>query len=296
MRLLVVFNPMAQSGRTQDQLIHLQSELRNRSMDAEFLFTQKPGHGIELVGGSELRHFDAVVAAGGDGTLFEVLNGLYLHPPEKRIPMGLIPMGTGNAFARDFDLMPGRLDEAIDRLQARHFRRVDVAHVTTGSEQFFFLNILGLEFAVQAGMTAQRLKFLGGASYTAGTLWQSLRLRSQTMVIEVDGVLLKRQGVFLEISNSRYTGKHFLMAPSAIVDDGLLDITLLNQISRRRLWQLFPSIYSGRHVQFKEVETFQAKHVRIIEPGGSLLGPDGEFRGRSPADIRCLHRDLELIC
>lgn len=296
MKLLIIFNPGARRGRSRNQLKLLQSELRRRSLEADFLFTAGPGQGMELVGRADLSAFDAVVAAGGDGTLFEVLNGLFLHDAQRRIPMGIIPMGTGNAFARDFGLMPGGLEAAIDRLQAFRVRQVDVAQVTTAHEQYYFLNILGLGFAVDAGLTAQRLKFLGSAAYTAGTLWRSLSLRSQTLVIEADGVRLERQAVFLEVSNSRYTGTHFLIAPGACLDDGLLDITLLNHVTRRRLWRLFPSIYSGRHVHYPEVETFRAKHIRIMQPVAKPLGPDGEFRGQSPAEIRCLQRQLALIC
>ncbi|MEE8495782.1 MAG: hypothetical protein V3S21_04820, partial [Xanthomonadales bacterium] len=77
--------------------------------------------------------------------------------------------------------------------------------------------------------------------------------------------------------------------------DGLLDVTLLSGLPRRRLLRLFPTIYSGRHVRYPEVSTFQARQIRIHAPGGQLLAPDGEFHGQTPADISCLHHDLEIF-
>jgi diacylglycerol kinase (ATP) len=227
--------------------------------------------------------------------LFEVLNGLYRKEPRQRVPLGLVPVGTGNAFARDLGLMPGDWQKGIDIIARNQPRRVDVGRVQTRSETFHFLNIVGMGFAVDAGMTAKKLKIFGNSAYTLGTLWETIRLKSYPLHIEIDGKIIKQDNVFVEISNSRYTGTSFLIAPDAQIDDGLLDVTLLSSLPRRRLLRLFPPIYSGRHVQYPEVSTFQARQIRIQAPGGCLLAPDGEFHGSTPADVSCLHRDLEIF-
>ncbi len=132
--------------------------------------TRGQGHATRLVARASLDGFDGVVAAGGDGTVFEVLNGLYMHERAQRIPLGLIPMGTGNAFAREFGLMPSHWMKAINRLASANTRRVDVGHVSCPEESFYFLNIIGIGFAVDAGLAARKLKFLGSAAYTLATL------------------------------------------------------------------------------------------------------------------------------
>ena len=86
-------------------------------------------------------------------------------------------------------------------------------------------------FAVDAGKTSKRLKWLGNAAYTLGTLWQVLKLKSYPLRIELDGQLLEQDNVFVEVSNTRYTGTSFMIAPSAEIDDGLLDVTLLRRLS-----------------------------------------------------------------
>ena len=267
-----------------------------RGLRPEFLQTASAGHATELVAAAELRDFQGLVAVGGDGTLFEVVNGLYRRSDGARIPLGLVPVGTGNAFARDLELRPGAWREGVAVIARGRTRRVDVGRVSCPGDEFHFLNIIGMGFAVDAGLAARKLKFLGNAAYTLGTLWRVLRLRSYPLDIEIDGRRQRQDNVFVEVSNSRYTGTTFLIAPHARLDDGLLDVTLLRPLSRRRLLRLFPTIYTGAHVQFEEVRTCRARHVRIRAPEGMPLAPDGEFRGRSPVDIRCLPGDLELFC
>jgi diacylglycerol kinase (ATP) len=205
-------------------------------------------------------------------------------------------VGTGNAFARDLGLLSSDWRKAVDILANGSTRQVDVALVRTGSDEFHYLNIIGMGFAVDAGLTAKKLKLLGNAAYTLGTLWRVLQLKSYPLEIEIDGQRISEDNVFVEVSNSRYTGTTFLIAPGALLDDGLLDVTLLRRLPRRRLLRLFPTIYTGRHVDFEEVGTYRASHVRINAPAGMMLAPDGEFRGTTPVDIHCLHKDLELFC
>lgn len=294
MKLLLILNPQAASGRTSRLLPNIRDGLE-RFASIELALTRDAGHAVELVADTDLGSFDGVVAAGGDGTLFEVLNGLYRHKPEERVPLGLVPAGTGNAFARDLGMMPGDWQKGIDIIARNQPRRVDVARVQTASETFHFLNIIGMGFAVDAGMNAKKLKMAGNIAYTLGTLWEIIKLKSYPLHIEINEKNIIQDNVFAVISNSRYTGTSFLIAPEARIDDGLLDVTLLSSLPRGRLLRLFPSIFSGRHLEYEEVSTFQAPCIRIRAPGGQLLAPDGEFRGHTPAKINCLHRDLKIF-
>lgn len=296
MKLLVIFNPNAAHGRAANKLAPIRARFKELGIDASIMPTAHPGHGTELVAGSALTGFDGVVAAGGDGTVFEVLNGLYRHPTAQRVPLGLLPTGTGNAFARELNLPADGLMSAIDILQRRRTREVDVGHVTAADRSFYFLNIVLMGFAVDASLAARKLKFLGQSAYTLATLWQVLKLKSYPLRMEIDGKPRQSNNVFIAISNSRYTGTHFLMAPGAVLDDGRLDVTILASLPRRRLLRLFPSIYSGRHVEYAEVSNCQATHISISSPQGFPLGPDGEFYGHSPVEITCLPRDLAIFC
>lgn len=295
MKLLVIFNPGASHGRSLGKLADIRARFDSLGIQADFLTTAEPGHATGLVAETSLAGYDGLIAAGGDGTVFEVLNGLYRHPKETRIPLGLLPIGTGNAFARDLGLPPAAWSEAIDLIRRSKTRWVDVGHVSTENAAYYFLNIVHMGFSVDANRVAQKLKFLGNSAYTLATLWRVLRLGSYPLEIEIDGETVSDDNVFVAVSNTRYTGTHFMMAPGAIIDDGLLDLTMLTRLSRRRILKLFPSIYEGRHVEYDEVTTRRAEKITIRSPEAMLLAPDGEFLGHSPAEIRCLHRDLEIF-
>jgi len=295
LKLLIVFNPNAAHGRAVRKLTAIRTKFENLGIQIEVRPTTHPGHGSDLVACTDLSGFDGLIAAGGDGTLFEVLNGLYRHPKSARIPLGLLPIGTGNAFARDLGLKPAAWSDAIDLLQRRRTREVDVGLVQSADKTFYFLNIVGMGFSVAASKTAHRLKFFGNTAYTLATLWQVLKLKSYPLVADLDGRELHSDNIFITISNTRFTGTHFLIAPDASIDDGLLDVTILENLPRHRLLKLFPTIYDGRHVQYKEISTHKAAHIKIHSPAAMLLGPDGELIGRSPAEITCLHQDLTIF-
>ena len=295
MRLLVIFNPNAAYGRSHKKLAAIKARLIESGIQPEIKLTSHPGHGRELVAASDLGSFAGVVAAGGDGTLFEVLNGLYQHPKPNRIPLGVLPIGTGNAFARDLNLPPLDWSAAIDILQRGRIRLVDVGQVHAVDSTYYFLNVISMGFAVDANMTAKKLKFIGNTAYTVGTLWQVLKLKSYPLTINIDNEEFCQDNIFVTISNTRYTGTHFLIAPGAVIDDGLLDVTLLQKLPRHRLLRLFPTIYNGGHVEQTEINVHKAANIDIQSPAGMLLGPDGEIQGRTPAQISCLHQDLAIF-
>ncbi len=295
MKLLLVFNPHARHGRAHRLLAGIQQAFRASGIATDTLATTHRGHATETVAAAVLADYDGVVAAGGDGTVFEVLNGLYRQVRAQRVPLGVVPVGTGNAFARELGLLPGDWRKGVAIIAAAKTRQVDIGQVNTPEERFHFINIIGMGFAVDAGLRARRLKALGDIAYTLGTLWQTLQLKSYMLRLEVDGQLLVQDNLFVEVSNTRYTGTSFLIAPGAVMDDGLLDITLLHKLPRLRLLRLFPTIYSGRHVDYEEISVVQGKSIRILAPEGCLLAPDGEFRGTTPAEITCLHQDLAIF-
>jgi diacylglycerol kinase (ATP) len=296
---LLLFNPHAAFGRASRLLPRVVSALR-RFAEVDVRQTTGPGDAAQQVAAADLAPYDGLIAAGGDGTLFEVLNGLYEHQPGERVPLGLVPLGTGNAFARDLGLLPGDWEKGVRLIGARRLRRVDVGRVECGAAEnpaspFYFLNIIGAGLPVDAMRAAERIKFVGSVAYSLAAFWRAMLLRSYPLVIELDGERIEQDALFVEVSNTRYTGTSFLMAPTACFDDGLFDVTLVRRLPRWRLLRLFPTIYRGTHVQYPEVLTRRARSVRILGPAGLHLAPDGEFRGRTPATITCLRGDLEIF-
>ncbi|MDQ7816605.1 MAG: diacylglycerol kinase family lipid kinase [Melioribacteraceae bacterium] len=295
MKVFHLNNPASGNGNGRRLFSHIKRELDANRIEHETVQTEYAGHGTEIVRNLKFENYDALTVSGGDGTLFETINGYFANPSVKRIPIGIIPIGRGNAFARDLEFHPKMWGDAIDTISFNKTKHVDVALCSTKEGQFYFINILGLGFVTDVAKTAFKLRAFGHLSYILGVLHRTISLKPFNLKLEIDGNKIERENVFVEISNSRYTGKDFLMAPSASIDDGLLDITLLNKLSRARLLQCLPKIFTGDHIKMKEVECFNARKIKIETEPEKLLTPDGQLTGSTPIEIECLTRSLKVI-
>ncbi|MCF7793175.1 MAG: diacylglycerol kinase family lipid kinase [Candidatus Cloacimonetes bacterium] len=294
MKILLIFNPFAGHGRAKKILPQVEAEFQKHNIKFELHLTDYPEHGIEIVKDANFKKYDGIVAAGGDGTLFEVINGYYQNKTRKKIPIGVLPVGTGNAFARDLELHVSRWKEAIKIISQNKTRKVDVGKFTTHGQTYYFLNILGLGFVADVTKTAHKLKALGNLSYTLGVFYHILLLKSCKLKIELDGEVLDRQNIFVEISNTTYTS-NFYMAPSAEIDDGFLDVTLLGKMGKIGLLKAFPKVFTGEHVKLPKVETFKVKKIKIETEKAKVLTPDGELIGITPVEVECLHQAIEVF-
>ena len=272
----------------------VESKFTEYKIEFDLFLTDYPEHATEITRKINFDEYDGLVAAGGDGTMFEVINGYFRNKSQHKIPIGILPIGTGNAFARDLDLEGERWAEAIQVISYEKTRKVDVGLFRTHGQEYYYLNILGLGFVADVTEIAHKLKIFGNIAYTLGVLYRTIFLRSNEIVIEIDGNIIKRDCTFIEVSNTRYTA-NFLMAPMAKIDDGLLDLTVAAKLSRVRLLQCFPKIFTGEHIYLPEVETFQAEKIKIQSNIPKVLTPDGELIGITPVEIICLPRAIEVF-
>jgi len=295
MKLLIIYNPHAGNGRAKKILPQVTAYLKEKQLEAEICLTERVGHAVDLVADADLSQYDAVIASGGDGTQFEVLNGYYKNRSKQKPPIGLIPNGTGNAFMKELKLVKSGWKRAIDIIAQNKPKTLDVGRFTSQGESYYFLNIVGMGFVTKVAQASIPLKWMGNTAYTLATLLKLVNLKSQPTKIEVDGKLLERDAVFVMVANSTFTGTSFFIAPKAKLDDGLLDIVLLNKISRLRLLKLFTSIYDGSHINYPEVEYIQAKKIKIIEDTPSKLIPDGEILGSTPVELESLPAKIQFL-
>jgi diacylglycerol kinase (ATP) len=295
LKLLLIYNPFAGGKRAAKILPEIKSYFNEKNIDVDVLLSEYSWHGIELVKNADLSQYDGVVAAGGDGTMFEIINGYYQNPAKAKPPIGLLPIGTGNAFAKELNLKSFEWKKAIDIIAQNKPKKIDVARLTTEGKTYHFINILGVGFVADVGTTVDYLKNLGELSYLLGVLYQIVFLKSNKMRLEINGEKLERDAIFVEIANTRYTGATFIMAPDAIIDDGYLDVVLANKVSRRRIIKLLPTIFKGEHVLDEKVEVFKVKKIRIETDVPKSLIPDGELFGSTPIEIECLHKDVSFF-
>lgn len=295
MKILLIHNPQAGGGRGRKSLSGIEDRLRAGGCDPDILLTRHPGHGIDLAREADLSRYAGVVASGGDGTAFEVVTGYFRNPCIGKPPLGLIPCGTGNAFVRDMGIMGPDWEKAVDIILGGRLKAVDVSRFTTQGEIYHSLNILGVGFVSDVSETAARLKFIGNNAYLIGTFYHLVSLRFHPLKITFDGRTESIDALFATVSNSRYTGTTFLMAPLAKLDDGLLDLVAVTRISRLRILRLFKTIFTGEHIREPEVIYHQAKKVLIETSRPRVLNVDGEVMGRTPVEIECLPGALQVF-
>ncbi|MBN1780771.1 diacylglycerol kinase family lipid kinase [bacterium] len=294
MRLLIIYNVHAANGRAAGMRDDILKRFDEKSVEYDVEATEYQGHAVNLVAKKDLTAYSGIVAAGGDGTLFETVTGYFKNASAHRPPLGLLPIGTGNAFARDMAETVPTWQEAVDIIAAGKTRAIDVGQFDTEGRRLYFLNIIGLGFVADVGKIASGLKWLGNLSYTLGVLHQTIFLKATPMTLNIDGEVLERENIFVEVSNTRYTS-NFFMAPNASIDDGFFDVTLLGKMTRRQLLAAFPKVFTGEHIHVAGVEQIRAKRIHIEARPPKILTPDGELLGITPVTIECLHKAIEVF-
>jgi len=294
MKLNLILNPAAGKNKGEHAIETAIPLLEAKGIQSEVLTSLYSGHVIDLVQQIDLSKFDGIVAVGGDGTLFEVINGLLKKHKNLAIPLGQIPVGTGNSFIKDLNIHS--IEDAVNSIFSGKTRKIDVGHFKYPEGEYYFINLLGTGFVANVAHRAGRYKTLGPLSYIIGVFEELIKLGSVPVEITIDGKVLQRDFIFAEICNSTKTGGNMIMAPEARIDDGLFDVILLNKISRFNLLKVFPQIFKGTHIHDSHVETFRGKHIKLVTDKPQLLSPDGEVFGTTPIEVTMLTQKITMFC
>jgi diacylglycerol kinase (ATP) len=304
-KTLLVVNPAAGQGRGKKVFERLEPRLREAFPGLEVRFSEHAGHAVEI--GREIARSadagcDRLLCLGGDGTPYELINGLYTDGRPAHLPeIGQIPAGTGNSFLRDFDVTTP--DEALEAILAGRRRKVDLVEFTSHDDHAggppvrrYSLNIIGVGLIADIlELTNRRLKFLGAAGYSLAVLIRLVRGMSNRIAIEVDGRRLEVRDSALVVSNSKFTGGKMKIAPPADPSDGLADIVLFNGVNRREILAIFSGVFSGKHTGHPKVDLLRGASV-TIEPDPPLrLMADGELIGWTPLRLKILPGELDFL-
>jgi YegS/Rv2252/BmrU family lipid kinase len=287
MKIALILNPRIGTKKSKNLLLLVENRFNKANIKFNVFVTQYHGHGAEIIKNMSLSEYDGIVSVGGDGTNYHVLNGLlrYHHITELP-PLGIIPAGRGNSFARDLEIHTK--EDGIAAICRGTTRAVDVCRFTQGNDVHFFVNLMGFGFVTDVAKTAARFGWTGDLSYVIGVLYRTLRLKFHSMEMEIDGHLISEKNCFVEICNSRFTGGDMLIAPKAKIDDGFFDVVVAAPLSRTSLISTFPKIFKGTHGDNPAVSFYQGKTARISTTPEKTLLPDGEIFGAAPTQITIL--------
>jgi diacylglycerol kinase (ATP) len=293
MKLLMLVNPHA--GRKQGKIVAEKSLtiFRQKGIGVHCCYSEYAGHIAEIAKREVNKPWDGILAIGGDGTLFEIINGMMRGNQGLPLPLGIIPVGTGNSFSRDLAIQS--YENAIEKIVNGKVRKVDLGKCVCPDTTFYFINILGFGFVSDVAQKAAAYKKWGDLSYVIGVFIITMKLESFSLAFEIDGRSYQRENIFVEICNSTKTGGDMVMAPQAKIDDGLLDVVLLNKTSRLRLLSALPKIFKGTHIHMPEVETFTAREMQFRPAHSKILTPDGEINGQTPIMVSVLPGKIPIF-
>jgi YegS/Rv2252/BmrU family lipid kinase len=209
--------------------------------------------------------------------------------------LGILPVGTGNSLSRDIANVDSSLEDYVRIISEGNTTIIDLAKVKTDNESFYYANMMGFGFVNDVVETASKLKLFKSFAYTLGVLYNTIKLNTFELQLTVDGREMNLDNVFVVISNSKYTGGNYLIAPKAEITDGKLDLIILNRLSRINLLKIFPMIFDGSHVNTKYVDYIQAESIKLKTNVPKILSPDGEIYGEFPAEIKCIKNGIKVF-
>jgi len=294
MRFILVVNPQSGKKQSAEILQRIQPMFESRGHDVSVIETAYAGHARELAAQLDFTDYDGFLALGGDGTFHEVVNGMMERKDPKRLPIGLIPGGSGNSFLHDLDLVdPINAAKAI--IEGRT-RPVDVVRTEMPDLVLHSINLIGWGLVTDVGKRAEGMRWLGPSRYTIASIIEIFLKKSRRATLVVDGEPFLREFTFIIACNSLHVGKGMKMAPKAKLDDGLIDILVVDGgITRRRLLSVLPKLFDGTHIHEPEVIYYQASGFSLSPDRDEPINIDGEMIGTTPLSVTVLKHALEVF-
>lgn len=296
----VIVNPAAGAGGTARKWPHIFELFKNLGLRFEHVLTEAPGHAVELACDAVKKGCEQVISVGGDGTINEVVNGLYNGGGISEVKLGIVSTGTGSDFIRTIG-MPRHYAEMCRCLTNTRSLTIDIGIVeyTNGGskEERIFVNFAGLGFDAEiVRRTTQQYKSLGSTgSYLMGLMSTLVSYRNRKISMTVDGKIMEKEVCTVIMNNGRYGGGGMLTAPHADPADGRLDVLTIGNLGKIDLLWSLPRIYRGTHLTHPKVAMVRAGEIEISSAQSTHIQADGELLGKLPAKFRVLPAALNIV-
>lgn len=273
MNFQIILNPFARKGKAFHRIKLIEKYFKKLNMDYEMSITDSPKQAINFALGFANRGFKNIIAAGGDGTINEVVNGIMLSDNPDDVNFGIISIGGGNDFVKNLDY-PRKIKSQIKILRAGYTKKIDIGKI----ENQYFINTLGIGFDAQVAINYKKNKIISGfPGYLAAVLKTLIRNKSYSVNIETDNSAFSKRIKFITVGNGVSCGGKFHLTPDAKIDDGLFDFCIIDSISRRRILKLLPKTTKGKHVGYDEVHIARGKKISVSSSHKLPLYFDGEI-------------------
>jgi YegS/Rv2252/BmrU family lipid kinase len=275
---LAIVNPAAGGGRGRKALASALERLRAGGVQVDVAETQCAGDATRIAREAYARGQTKFIAVGGDGTSYEVVNGLFPKAiAGERPTLGFLPLGTGNSFLRDFSKRG--VEHAIESLIAGRTQACDVLRLRHRAGVLHYINLLSVGFPADVATTrARRFSGHGELGYIISIFLGLARFRRRAFPVRVDQEMEfdRRRCLFLTFNNSKFTGGTMMIAPQAEINSGLIEYVRWGAIGRLGLIRNLPTLYDGTHVEHPLAERKAAKQVEFDLDAPVDVMVDGE--------------------
>ena len=294
MKFILTVNPHGGTKKGPQILKKVKPIFEASGTDLFIIETTFAGHAKELANQLGLTEYDGFIGIGGDGTLHEIINGMLSRPDGNKIPIGIIPGGSGNSYMHDLNLTdPLKAAKAIIQGNTKFLdtARVEVNHVVKYAN-----NMIGWGLVTDVGKKAEHYRWMGTNRYTILSVMEVFHHKSRSAALIMDDKKIEDEFTFIIACNSMHVGKGMKMAPKARLDDGLIDLIVIRAgASRTRLLQVLPKLFDGSHINEPEVEYIQTSKFSLIPETDEILNIDGEIMGSTPIKVEMIPKAFEMF-
>lgn len=294
---LAIVNPAAGGGHAGRMMGPALDRLKAGGIQIDLTTTKSRGHATEIVRSAYARGVRNFIAFGGDGTSYEIINGLFPEASSGERPtLAFLPHGTGNSFLRDFSHQG--VEYGIESILAQRSRPSDVMRLRYRGGVLHYINLLSVGFTADvATLRARRFSAWGELGYFGSIFLTLARFNRRAFPVRVNGEsdFDRRPCLFLTFNNSKFTGGTMMIAPNAQIDDGLIEYVRWGPIGRIGLIRNLPGLYDGTHVQHPLAECKAVPRVEFQLDAPVDVMVDGEVFTLHCEQLDVLPRALNVV-
>jgi YegS/Rv2252/BmrU family lipid kinase len=304
MEWFVIVNPNAGKRKGEKDWLEIAALLTAAGIEYVNVFTEHRGHAVKLTRKFIENGHRNIIVVGGDGTLNEVVNGIFTqaHIPTNKITLGMIPVGTGNDWCRMFNI-PGDYKQAIKLITKHTVFTQDtgtIKYISSEGKEItrYFINMAGMGFDALVAQKTNKQKDLGKSnplSYVVNIFSSLFSYTFTKVTIMLDNEKIISDIFSMSVGIGKYNGGGMKQAPDALNDDGLFDMTLIKPIGKFKIIRNIIKLFDGSFTRMPEVSTFKSSKIVIHSEPPMFMEADGESLGHTPFVFNILPQSLNVI-
>ncbi|MCY6354275.1 diacylglycerol/lipid kinase family protein [Clostridium sp. ZS2-4] len=290
MKHLFIINPKAGKGKTLEIIPKIKKIFKEIKEEFIIEITERPGHATELVRNYVKKESYRVYAVGGDGTLNEVLNGMV----NSGSCLGVIPNGSGNDFVRSI-YEKTVFENILKNTILGETKEIDLVEINNRC----FINISSIGIDAEVTYNARKLKRLpfisGGLAYILSVFITIFKYKCRYIQLKIDDKEIESTITLLTLANGKYYGGGMKVAPYADLQDGILDLCIIDKLSRIRMLTLFPKLIKGKHEEIKEVSFHKGRKITLAAEEEIAVNIDGEIIKSQQIQCNIIPKGINVI-